>query len=483
MSQPSVLAGGLLGVLLAASGASPTAATDRYVDAVAGSDASGDGSASAPWKSITYALQRIPQVGTDLWIAPGVYDAANGETFPIGGMVFRDLTLHLHGSTLGPSIVRPGDGLSGIAVAGFERNGALQIEDLVVECAGVRCGTGIASGDHSFVVKRSHIEGFDTGIDFGFDQLGWTGPGDYAYADLDANELRANRVGIRVHAGVVDWDVWPLAGGDFTNNLLVDNDVAIRLETTCLANLALVSNLPRIWNNTIVGSTQSGIELKAVSIGRICAFTTPEIGNNVIALSGSYGIDDGTGAETDPSWIAANDFWMNAQGDVSRWVNGAGNLFQDPAFVDVANGDYSLRIGSPCIDTGIQAAGAPGQDHDGIQRPLDGDGDGLPLIDIGAYELAGSAASSVDLRRADFSRLDPVTPDLASAFPFGAGNPRTPVAIPSFQAGDVDAGALGAANVPLALYQIDPQVARDVMVVKEHWPTPSGPLELRFHVR
>jgi hypothetical protein len=43
-------------------------------------------------------------------------------------------------------------------------------------------------------------------------------------------------------------------------------------------------------------------------------------------------------------------FYSNIQGG---WP-GIGNINADPMFVDTANGDYRLQVGSPCIDAGIQ---------------------------------------------------------------------------------------------------------------------------------
>ena len=63
---------------------------------------------------------------------------------------------------------------------------------------------------------------------------------------------------------------------------------------------------------------------------------------------------------------------------------GTSNLNLDPHFV--AGDDYSLQMDSPCIDTGTNA-GAPDHDLDQRPRPLDGNGDGSALTDMGAYEF------------------------------------------------------------------------------------------------
>jgi hypothetical protein len=61
-------------------------------------------------------------------------------------------------------------------------------------------------------------------------------------------------------------------------------------------------------------------------------------------------------------------------------TTGTGNISTDPKFVDAANGDYHLGVGSPCIDKGTED-GAPAADIEGTPR------DDTP--DMGAYEWTG----------------------------------------------------------------------------------------------
>jgi hypothetical protein len=57
---------------------------------------------------------------------------------------------------------------------------------------------------------------------------------------------------------------------------------------------------------------------------------------------------------------------------------------------------YRPPAGSPALDQPIAAAGCPALDQRGLSRPQDGDGDGNPVCDIGAVELAGAGELFVE---------------------------------------------------------------------------------------
>jgi hypothetical protein len=73
-----------------------------------------------------------------------------------------------------------------------------------------------------------------------------------------------------------------------------------------------------------------------------------------------------------------------------------GNISADPLFVDPA-GDFHLRVGSPCVDAGLAHADLPATDPDGDPRVLDGNLDGIPVVDIGWDELVRPTAVQVSV--------------------------------------------------------------------------------------
>jgi hypothetical protein len=85
--------------------------------------------------------------------------------------------------------------------------------------------------------------------------------------------------------------------------------------------------------------------------------------------------------------------------DISGGYSGNGNIDVNPLFVDSGNGDFHLQGESPCIDTGTPdttGLNLPLYDIDGNERIFDGDGNGIAIVDMGAYEYAANVVMAYD---------------------------------------------------------------------------------------
>ena len=88
--------------------------------------------------------------------------------------------------------------------------------------------------------------------------------------------------------------------------------------------------------------------------------------------------------------------------DIKGGFEGLGhdNINRDPLLIDPEAGDLRVPRGSPVLDAGTSELNPYDlsfiqQDIVGIKRPQDGDRDGIPQIDMGAYEFKPSARPPV----------------------------------------------------------------------------------------
>ena len=95
---------------------------------------------------------------------------------------------------------------------------------------------------------------------------------------------------------------------------------------------------------------------------------------------------------------------------IEDWqIHNDSNIAVDPLFVDVssenpADWDLHLQVGSNCIDVGQNdpMGGLPEHDMDGYDRVIDGDADGISIVDIGAFEHPQNNQPVIQLNNTKF---------------------------------------------------------------------------------
>ena len=161
------------------------------------------------------------------------------------------------------------------------------------------------------------------------------------------------------------------------NNVIVHNDA-----TTRGGGIAVMPGaVPTIVNNTIEDN------LAVYGGGIYCGSAGAVVENNIVAHSrGGGGLWAEPGVQPASDY---NDVWDNIGGNyVPAALQGSHDVSLDPQFFNAAVDDYRLKSVSPCIDRGDNsAARLPDFDFDSKPRILDGNGDALDVVDMGAYEF------------------------------------------------------------------------------------------------
>jgi parallel beta-helix repeat protein/predicted outer membrane repeat protein len=104
-----------------------------------------------------------------------------------------------------------------------------------------------------------------------------------------------------------------------------------------------------ITSSTITGNTATG----AGAIHANGTYVSLSMSNSIVWDNSSSEIYVDANVRTDSIRVSSS---LVSGGIPVRVVDGTGNIDADPLFVDAANGDYSLKTGSPCIDAGDLAS-------------------------------------------------------------------------------------------------------------------------------
>jgi serine protease len=143
---------------------------------------------------------------------------------------------------------------------------------------------------------------------------------------------------------------------------------------------------PLVVNNTFAANeANNGLAAYATGFYGQTAFV-----NNILVGDGTASVVECDGSfDPSPPIIRFNDVYNGGTGaeyggDCTDQTGVNGNISADPLFVDAVGGDFHIRQG-PAVDAGTNTD-APANDIDGDLRPIDGNGDGVAIVDIGADE-------------------------------------------------------------------------------------------------
>lgn len=155
---------------------------------------------------------------------------------------------------------------------------------------------------------------------------------------------------------------------------------------------------PLFANNTIVGSSTSPLGSAVYITGY--DDQAQFVDNLLIGASGTNSVYCDNSYDQVPPVFANNDEFSptgtGLGGSCSNSAGLNGNISADPLFVNAAAGNFHLQPTSPAIDAGTNSApNLPQTDFAGTPRILDGNNDCVSTVDMGAYELALKANTSL----------------------------------------------------------------------------------------
>ena len=182
--------------------------------------------------------------------------------------------------------------------------------------------------------------------------------------------------------------------GFLASNALIESNVVDYNAAGEGGGIQINTSIARIRNNTFFenGATFGG----AISIGRTeVAGGDPVVTNNVIVGNNAGTAGGGLYVYMSTPVLSYNDLHANTAesvgGDLADIdvIGTDGNIDVDPRFRDVNRPTLDLRLipGSPVIDAG-QNTVVEVTDRDGAPRIIDGDGDTIMTVDLGAYEFS-----------------------------------------------------------------------------------------------
>jgi hypothetical protein len=392
----------------------PGTGPNFYVDAVNGNDGNSGASAAAAWRSLERASDfTIPPGARLLFRRGGVWSGtlkieesgAGGLPVVIGSYGSGPLPviqgandcIALFGSGIVVAQMQLQDCWSGVRIpAGASAN---RVQDSVL--AGNVAGVLVSDGASGNVIAGNTFQNnnkMSVNTPGGHDDSGAFG----VLLNGDGNEVAYNQISGSV-AFSYDYgqdgaavEIYKGQGNNVHHNVAVDNQTFTELGDARTAGNTFAYNLvlSSLANSTFLvtrgGADGHGPVANTTVLNNTVVMTGPGsegfvchggcnggvlmMRNNIIQAVKKAGYADGAFDE---------DFNFYA-GGITQFPLGPNSSSGNPLFVNPAAGDFHLAGGSPAVDSGIDTG--YGSDLEGRGVPRDGNGDGGPIADRGAFE-------------------------------------------------------------------------------------------------
>jgi uncharacterized repeat protein (TIGR01451 family) len=399
-----------------------------YVDAINGSNTTGDGTEDWPWQTISFALSQVTGPDAEIHVAPGTYNETLGESFPI----VMEPTVNLIGAGREDTIISGNNtdhvihfagtgfytettvirgfkitnGNNGVLVSG--RTGTASsplIEDNWITGNSIGIRNYAASKQKVSSIIRNNLINYNTnrGIDL------YTGyNGTRLTSIISGNEISNNNA-----QGIYCYSQGSGSSGDsgnshcnptITDNLIANNgNSGFYCNTyyageckTLMTNNRFIENgswgISRQHAGTYL-MTNSSTFVNNIFVGNQGGATfhtndRPTFINNTIAHNGQYGIRNGVATivnsiiwgHSDDLNVAVEKVSFSNVGD-GEYGGVNNNISIDPQFSNPNDNDIHILGTSPMVDAGnSDVANLPATDMDGDDRVLE------TAVDIGADE-------------------------------------------------------------------------------------------------
>jgi hypothetical protein len=228
-----------------------------------------------------------------------------------------------------------------------------------------------------------------------------------------------NATGYSKYAGVNAYGGGIYVSGSspkIADTTIVNNSVSASVDAKG-GGIFLSASTPTIVNSVISGNTAKlGAGVYFDQSSAFSSLTNCTIARNTAATNGgalyfantSPAIINSILWEDSPQEVS-NEGTSNpaiTYSDVYGGYSGTGNINASPAFVNISLQDFHLKLGSPCINSGSNAAPElPGTDKDGKPRVADA------VVDMGVYEYPSAsipAALTITISKPSFINGDRV---------------------------------------------------------------------------